>query len=57
MKQRARQLPMSFEDEHDVSWLPEPTQKELIATLAELLLDAVDGQHEGEGNDSVEDPH
>jgi hypothetical protein len=46
---------MSFEDKHDASWVPEPTRKDLIATLAELLLDAVELQREGE-SDEPEDP-
>jgi hypothetical protein len=46
---------MSFEDEQDVSWLPEQMQGDLLATLADLLLDAVNAHREGE-SDEPKDP-
>jgi hypothetical protein len=55
MESRARQLLMSFEKEQEVSWLPEQAQRDLVATLADLLLDAVEEQCEGESNEP-EDP-
>lgn len=55
MQPRAKQLSMTFDEGQDVSWLPEQTQKELVATLADLLLDASDANREG-GSDDSEDP-
>ena len=54
MESRARQLSMSFEKEQEVRWLPEQAQRDLVATLADLLLDAVEEQREG-GSDEPED--
>lgn len=56
-RSRPRQLAMPFEDvsEEKLSWLPVESQRKLVTTLADLLLDAVNPQHE-EGSDEHEDP-
>ena len=51
MESRARQLLMSFEKDQEVSWLPEQAQRDLVATLGDLLLDAVEERREGESDD------
>jgi hypothetical protein len=46
---------MSFESKEEESWLPEQAEKDLITTLADLLLDAVDEHREG-ASDESKDP-
>ncbi len=51
MKSGAKQLVMLFEDKQEVSGLAEQTQRELVATLADLLLHAVNACCEGDSDE------